>query len=171
MKKVGRPSTFTQEVADTICGRLAEGESLRSICSDDDMPSKTTVCKWLASDAHPGFADQYARAREAQADHEFDGLCALADEPPEKKPDGSVDPGWVQHQKLRIDTRKWALSKLAPKKYGDKIAVGGADDLPPIKTAPPEPGNGLAREIAYALQLGLKSAADDKSQTPRQAAS
>ena len=66
----GRPSTFTQKIADEICERIADGESLRSICGDDGFPTKSTVFKWLND--FPGFSDQYARAREAQADSLFD---------------------------------------------------------------------------------------------------
>ena len=62
---MGRPDSFSQQTADLICERLADGESLRSICRSEDMPGRTTVFKWLRE--LPAFADQYARAREAQA--------------------------------------------------------------------------------------------------------
>jgi hypothetical protein len=153
-KKIGRPSLFTQELADSICTRLAEGESLRAILRDDGMPAMSVVFRWLSQNL--SFQEQYTRAREAQADHEFDGLCSMADEPPEKKQDGTVDNGWVQHQKLRIDTRKWAISKLAPKKYGDKLTTElTGKDGGPIQTEEMSP-NDLARRIAFALANGLK---------------
>lgn len=152
-KSTGRPSSFTQEVADQICERLAEGESLRSILKDEGMPGLSTVFRWL--DDNEAFREQYTRARDIQADACFDELADMADEPPEKKVDGSVDPGWVNHQKLRIDTRKWAISKLAPKKYGDRLTTElTGKDGGPIQTESLN-DNEIARRIAFALANGL----------------
>lgn len=123
----GRPSTFTQETADTICERIAEGESLRSICTDEAMPGKSTVFRWLADDQNAPFRDQYARAREAQADALFDELAETAELA--LKAESAVE---VAARRLVVDTQKWRLSKIVPKKYGDKLAVGGAEDLPPL---------------------------------------
>jgi hypothetical protein len=133
---MGRPSGFTQEVADAICERLAEGESLRSICAGDDMPNKATVFRWLA--AHKEFSDQYARAREAQADALFDEILDIADDGRNDTytdEDGNerTNQDVIARSRLRVDSRKWMAGKLRPKVYGDKLAVGGADDLPPIQ--------------------------------------
>lgn len=125
----GRPTDYCQEIAQAICLRLAEGESLRSVCRDEAMPPKGTVLRWIG--VHPEFRDQYAQAK-------FDGAEALAEEMFEIADDGSND--WmeltdkddnpygykangehIQRSKLRIDTRKWYLSKIMPKKYGDKV--------------------------------------------------
>lgn len=73
----GRPSIFSEELADEICERIADGESLRSICRDDEMPSKATVFRWLAE--KQDFQDQYTRAREAQADSLVDDMLDIAD--------------------------------------------------------------------------------------------
>lgn len=105
---VGRPSGFTQEIADAICERLCEGESLRTICDAPDMPNKATVFRWLA--ANEAFSDQYARARETQADVIADEILAISDEEP--------DP---QKARVRIDARKWLAGKMRPKVYGDKV--------------------------------------------------
>ena len=83
------------------------------------MPHHSTVLMWARDDAE--FANQYARARDIGVDVEFDGLEELSDAKPERDDKGKVDPGWVQYQKLRIDTRKWTLARKAPKKYGDKL--------------------------------------------------
>lgn len=104
----GRPSTFTQALADTICDRLAEGESLRSICKADDMPTKGVVFRWLAN--NQAFSDQYAKARESQADALFDEIIDIAD-------NGEED---ARRSALRIDARKWVAGKLRPKVYSDK---------------------------------------------------
>lgn len=128
----GRPSSFTQEVADAICERLANAESLRSICLGDDMPSQTTVFRWLADERYAGFREQYARARESQADAIFDEILDIADDGSNdwmerRREDGSVDEvvnhEHIQRSKLRIDARKWMAGKLAPKKYGEKLDV------------------------------------------------
>lgn len=105
---------FSQKLFDEICGRLADGESLRSICKSDDMPSTTAVMNWLAKDE--ALVEQYARARDAQADALFDDCLDIADS-------GNAEDH--QRARLRIDTRKWMAGKLRPKKYGDKIDTSG----------------------------------------------
>jgi hypothetical protein len=107
----GRPSIYSQELADRICERLASGESLRSICRDDDMPSWPAISKWLSE--KPDFAAQYARAREDQAEAHADRIIEIAD-------DESID---AHHKRIMVDARKWVASKLKPKRYGDKAEV------------------------------------------------
>jgi hypothetical protein len=102
---------FTNAIADAICERIAVGESLRTICKADNMPAQSSVFKWLANE--PGFAEQYARARETQADAIFDEILNIADD----------SDGDVQRDRLRVDSRKWMAGKLRPKKYGDKMDV------------------------------------------------
>lgn len=120
---MGRPSDYSQEVVDAVCERIADGESLRSICRDDTMPSTTSICKWLG--LHEDFAEQYARARELQADALFDDCLAISD-----KAKGDFED--VQERRLAIDTRKWMAGKLKGK-YSEKVKhVGGDDDDNPI---------------------------------------
>lgn len=109
-KKTGRPSSYTQEVADNICTLLAEGESLRKICGKPGMPSLSMVFRWL--DKNPSFREQYVRAREAQTEKMLEDILSIADE---------ATPEDAAVAKLRVDARKWAMSKLAPKRYGDKV--------------------------------------------------
>ncbi|MDH0114064.1 terminase small subunit protein [Rhizobium pusense] len=127
---MARPSSYSVEVADTICERLAEGKSLNSICASDDMPHKATVFRWLSS--HDEFRDQYARAREAQADVLFDEILDIANTPIEGTKtkldkDGEVveisKGDMIEHRRLQIDARKWMAGKLRPKVYGDKLDV------------------------------------------------
>jgi hypothetical protein len=152
---MARPSSFSQEIADAICERIAEKESLRRILQDEGMPGLSTVFRWLES--NEAFRDQYAKSRNMQADACFDELTDMADEPPEKKNDGTVDPGWVNYQRLRIDTRKWAISKLAPKKYGEKVQTElTGKDGGPIQTEDLSQ-NDLARRIAFVLAQGVKN--------------
>lgn len=105
------------------------------------MPDKSTVFKWLRT--QPGFVDQYARAKEESADAHADDILEIADDGTndwmERKNSEGENVGWqvngehIQRSRVRIDTRKWLASKLKPKKYGDKLAVGGAEDLPPVQ--------------------------------------
>lgn len=125
---MARPSSFTQEVADLICERIAGGESLVAICQDDEMPARSTVFKWLTD--IPGFSDIYARAREAQADALADDIVHIADTPQigtrsvSKATGTEITEGdMIEHRRLQVDARKWMAGKLAPKKYGEKIGV------------------------------------------------
>lgn len=120
---MGRPSSYSDETADLICERMCEGESLRKICAEPGMPTRAAVCRWLGDEKNERFRDQYARAREAQADKYADELVDIADEG--KSEDANII-------RLRMDARKWAASKLAPKKYGERVDLnhGGQPDNP-----------------------------------------
>lgn len=112
-----------------ICDRIANGESLRQICGDDGMPAASTVFVWLSED--DAFSEQYARAREAQADALFDDILTIADDGRndwmERKNADGENIGWMENgealrrSQLRVDARKWMAGKLKPKKYGDRI--------------------------------------------------
>lgn len=115
----GRPTDYSQELADYICERISDGESLRAICESDDMPNRATVFRWLGK--HQEFSDQYARAREEQAEALADEIVSIADQMPPITDNGSTDSGHVSWQKNRVEARKWVASKLKPKKYGDKV--------------------------------------------------
>ncbi len=136
-KKKGRPSLFTEALAAKICRRLAEGETLRAICRDEAMPNKATVLRWLG-EAKVDFRDQYAHAREMQADALFDEALEIADDASgdwavDKDGKKTLDHEHVQRSRLRVDTRKWAAGKLAPKRYGDKLQHTG-EGGGPIRT-------------------------------------
>jgi len=121
-RPVGRPSDYSDEIAEIICNRIAEGESLVKICKDESMPGRSTALRWLS--IHPKFRDRYALAREAQADYLLEQLLDIADDTEDdtyEDKDGRVRTNHevVNRSRLRIDTRKWIIAKLAPKKYGD----------------------------------------------------
>lgn len=115
---MGRPTTYTPYIAEQICLRLMEGESLRTICKDESMPSRASVNKWLIDNTE--FSDQYARAREAQAEVLADEIICIADDATR---DDVKDSGALERAKIRIDARKWYSSKVAPKKYGNHKSV------------------------------------------------
>lgn len=128
---MARASEYTIETALRICERLADGESLKAMCEDEDMPSKSTVFKWLAE--NETFSDMYARARETQADAIFDEILDIADDGRndwmEKIDSDGGNLGWrengeaLRRSQLRIDARKWMAGKLRPRKYGEKLDV------------------------------------------------
>ena len=116
---MGRPSKYSKSLADTICEMISDGVSLRDICKGDGMPNRATVFRWLGKDSD--FRDQYARARDEQAETLADEIVSIADEAED-----------AQIARVRIDARKWVAGKLKPKKYGDKaqVEVGGSIDIP-----------------------------------------
>lgn len=128
--KAGRPSDYMPEVADDICALLASGESLVKVCKRPGMPDKSTVFRWIA--AHDDFRDKYAKATEARADAIFEEMFDIAD-------DVIPDSAEVAKARLRVDTRKWALSRMNPRKYGDKVTnelVGKDGGAIQIETSP-----------------------------------
>jgi hypothetical protein len=132
---MGRPSDYTQEIADLICERIADGESLRSICSEAGMPSRMSVFRWLADPERASFRDQYARAREEQAEFYAESIVEIADEcEVEASYKGEevvldISSSAIARNRLRVDARKWYASKLAPKKYGEKVEQVLSGDL------------------------------------------
>lgn len=110
--KGGRPSSYMPEVAEDICKLLMEGKSLRQICKRPSLPAISTVMEWLQR--HEEFREQYAHAREVQAELLAEDIINLSDAVIE---DGAA----VAKARLQVDARKWYASKLAPKRYGDRI--------------------------------------------------
>ena len=107
---IGRPTDFTQELGDKICAKVMEGMPLVRICAEEGMPHPATVYRWFRE--HKDFCDNYARAKEDQADYFVEDILQIADL-------ATIQD--VQVAKLRVDTRKWAASKYKPKKYGDRL--------------------------------------------------
>ena len=108
-KKKGRPTTFTQQLADQICERMANGQTLRAVCRDIDLPP-STVIEWTMN--NKTFSEQYTQARQKQADSYADMIL-----------DEAFNSHDAQIGRLRVDALKWVASKLAPKRYGDKVEV------------------------------------------------
>lgn len=143
---MGRPSTFTQKIADEICERLSNGEPLAKICRDDHMPSDWTVRQWADAGkpfveddgSEISFAIAYARARDVGFDAlAFEGL-ALLDEEPERvittsgddRSESRIDSASVQRAKNRFEGRLKLLAKWDPKRYGEKHLIGSDPDNP-----------------------------------------
>lgn len=130
---VGRPTLYTPGLGDEICRRIADGESLRAVCRDENMPAESAVRAWSIDPEHP-ISAQYEKARESQYARWAEELLEIADDGTNdyverQRQDGSsveaVDAEHIQRSRLRVDTRKWLLSKLLPKRFGDKVEIGG----------------------------------------------
>jgi hypothetical protein len=133
-RPLGRPSSFTQEIADEICARLAKGEPLASICRDEHMPAVRTISGW--KDQSEAFKADFARAREEGFDKIAADCLDIADETAFDTIQGEngdrANTEWISRSKLRIETRLKLLAKWDPKRYGDKVDVnhGGQDGNP-----------------------------------------
>ena len=144
----GRPTSYSKALIAKVCRRVALGESLRSVSRDPKMPTMSTLFKWLS--IHPEFTEQYRIAKEETANVFFEDMIDIADleagQPvldkdgelvldADGKPLMVIDSAAVNHARLRVDTRKWVLSRLMPKKYGDRITqdvnVTSYQDLQP----------------------------------------
>jgi hypothetical protein len=103
---------YSDDLFAEICKRISDGRSIRSVCSDPDMPSAQSVFRWLKD--VEGASEQYARACDDRADY-------LAELAITEAYNEATDSGSVQRDRLKVDTIKWFTSKLAPKKYGERI--------------------------------------------------
>jgi hypothetical protein len=162
MTDMGRPTLYSPEMVDTICGYLAEGMSLRTIQDIDGMPDKATILRWLPK--YPEFRDQYVRACEARSDAHAEELLEIADDATNdwmasNNPD---NPGYrengeaIRRSQLRIETRKWLMGKHGMKKYGDKQHLE--------HTTKDGAAMGGTHELGAALAFALRKAAESKPQ-------
>lgn len=164
----GRPTDYSPEIAATIRDRLAEGQSLRQICESEDMPGKTTVLRWLGENEE--FRTQYAIGREAQTEYWAEEIIEISDN---GSNDTYTDPQGgertnqdvIARSRLRVDTRKWLMARMAPKKYGDRVTQevtgpGGGpvqtEDLTNLSQTE------RARRIGFALELGVQAQGKQK---------
>lgn len=123
-RRRGRPTLYSKAMANKICERIMQGQALGTVASEVKVDT-VTIYRWI--EKHPEFRNMYAHAREWQADLLADEILAIADEPMtvdvliggEMRPVVSMVA--VKHARLRIDARKWYVSKLAPKKYGNRL--------------------------------------------------
>lgn len=124
--KPGRPTTYSAALADAFCLLIAQGFTVREACEPEEAPAKSTIFVWLYK--HPEFADQYARALKART-------AAMAEEIIEIADNAQPFMGKVDKEKLQVDARKWHMSKMLPKVYGDAHTIKG-DPENPLQVAP-----------------------------------
>ncbi len=134
----GRPTEYTAEIGDFICEEIATGKSLNKICKDNAIPSRASVYRWLLSDnpIYTGFRDKYAQSRKISYEIMCDDIIDIADDGmndwmennnPEN-PGYAINGEALGRSRLRVDTRKWFLSKCLPK-FADKTEVVPSQDL------------------------------------------
>jgi transcriptional regulator with XRE-family HTH domain len=141
-KKVGRPNGTgklrTPEHADYICEQLELGRTLRQIAQDLGF-TQSQISQWGCGigdqPRDDSFINRYARSLSARWEAMAEQVIEIAEEIPPVDAIGHVDTGWVQNQRLRIDTKKWLLSKALPKKYGERVeAMVTGDPNAPLLT-------------------------------------
>lgn len=147
--KGGRPTIFTQDLADLICAELAQGKSLRTVLKSKSMPAMSQIFNWLRTNTE--FQEQYTRAKEEGADALADDIIDIA---------ADVRRGKLKPDAGRVagDLMKWSASKLKPKKYGDKLD---------LTTGNEKLNRGMSDAELNAILARERTAADKASQSPQ----
>ncbi|MGA0605382.1 hypothetical protein ACO2Q0_05215 [Phenylobacterium sp. VNQ135] len=114
----GHEPTYTPEIGEEICFRLANGESLISICREEHLPTPATVYRWV--NRIPEFQDMYVDARQFQGDYLFDETRELARE---------VTPGNVWACRFKFDLIRWQAPRLSPRKYCERLVAQDAAEM------------------------------------------
>jgi hypothetical protein len=146
-KKTGRPSKYTPEIAKEMCKMLADGIPLREICRRDGFPAWQTVYDWMYQDdargeAGVGLSGAIARAREVGQDAIAEQIWIEVNQEPERiltEGGGKIDPGYVQWQRVKAEIGLKLLAKWNPKRYGDKVQLGG------------DPGNPIQAQVDVSI--------------------
>jgi transposase-like protein len=108
---------YDQDQAARFCAAVAEGDkSIRAICKQKGMPSKTTVFRWLAE--RPEFAKMYEIAKDEAIDTHVDEAVEIADS-------CRNDADSIRKARLRIHARIETAQLLRPKKYGARVQLTG----------------------------------------------
>ena len=122
--------TYTDKLGREICGRIAAGQSINQIATFDHMPAGSTIRSWLTRDQMEIFQDRFARARKVAADVLVDELLADAE---------AATPENAHAQRVKVDAKKWAASKMNPGRYGERVDVnvaGRVEHVHVVKEAP-----------------------------------
>lgn len=136
VRNIGRPTEYTAEIAERICDELGTGRTLLDVCRDGGMPTASTVLLWANRNWH-GFAEPYRRAREIGYHAMADELLEIADDSRNdfvmrRKASGDgepvVDHEHIARSRLRVEARRWLLSKALPKIYGDRLDLKATHD-------------------------------------------
>ena len=189
--KIGRPREYDRElVSDHILSEMAKGRSLLNICTTDEgVPSGSTFLQWVEENDPPGLSDRYAHARELGYRIMGDEILELSNKKGEWVPIQDLDVDGrplldengqpilkqvfmplnsdvIAHTRLQIDTRKWLLSKMLPKVYGDKVTnEHTGKDGGPIQMAAVDFKNLSDEELENMQQLLSKAEVKDASGT------
>ena len=127
----GRPTSYSPEIAEAVCARVAEGWSMLDLWGDPDLPSGRSLYNWM--DRHEDFRRMYLAACELRAERLAEEILAIADDDTGDFIPAGDGPGLapnlqaIRRARLRIDARKWRVARLAPRKYA-------APEAAPVKT-------------------------------------
>lgn len=130
LRMTKKPVEYSDELADEICEAIGtDSKGIQALCNENPhWPTRKTIMKWIIK--HPHFGDKYTKAKVHQVEAIVDEILDIADDTSrdtiiKKNKDGSeyevCNTEWINRSRLRVDTRKWLASKLAPKIYGEKI--------------------------------------------------
>jgi hypothetical protein len=162
MSNAGRPTSCTQDIADELCRRLAEGESLRAVCASESMPDKSTVLLWVVSGrviegTDEEFSDQYMRAREAAGFSHADSVVDIANRcvSTEKNP---LEPNAAR---VAISGLQWAAERMAPKKHSQRQEI---DHSSTDRSMTPQPGVDTSKLSDEALQELMRARDSSESE-------
>lgn len=148
---MGRPSKYRESLALEIAARSAEGQSLRSICEDEAMPSLRSVIRWRHE--HPEFERMLALAHLDRAMLYFEDAIDIADE-------SVADGAQAARNRTRVQARQFAAARLDPARYSERIIsahVLPADPRQPFEQMDIAEQRAIARRFSLALHLGLRA--------------
>ena len=117
----GRPTDYSEPTVNAFLSLVAEGHSVHKLCQRDDMPSKTSIFKWLSD--YPEFAEKYYHAKRLSADSDADKIQEVS----EDCLAGNVDP---QAARVALIGLTWSAARKNARKYGDRLDLGNADSKP-----------------------------------------
>ncbi len=121
---------YSDKIAALICERMAGGQSLSEVCRAKDMPARQSVLRWLRQ--NEAFRADYERAREDLIEFWADEILDVAYDTAKDTHTTTYEDGaertspnteWISRSRLKVDSLKWLMSKLAPKKYGDHLKI------------------------------------------------
>lgn len=169
--KAGRPTTYSQDLAEMILARLEDGQTLKQICEDPIMPGARTVAGWRFE--HPDFGKQLESVHYVIADTAVAEVLQIADDSegdwvetctPSGETKLNFIPENVQRSKLKVISRQWIAEKYAPKVFGNKItqeltgpAGGPIETNVRLEIISDSDLIQLAREIVFALTLATEA--------------
>lgn len=144
--KMGRPTIYSDELADDICNRISCGETLTKIVKMDGYPAMPTVFRWL--NEKDDFREKYTRARADQADYSADFMVDIGVELYEGKLASDA-------ARVIVDIHKWTAARRAPKKYGDRLDLNQTGTF---KTVTDKPLTREEEQARWMVQFGNKAA-------------
>lgn len=150
--KLGRPTIFSEEIADEICERMVEGEDLVRICRDDHLPARSTIYKWMAENSV--FRTRIACAREGLADFVASKIADLSE--------GTTDET-ANADRVRLAALQWRAARLAPRRYSEKhiTEISGPDGAPVQIQSQVIDARALTEEQREVLKQALLAAKGD----------